>query len=117
MSTVYHYGAPQHSSQVADVDHRTCFTYCGVCNFWFVPDHTPHSKDEDCTVEDGHCIYCGVDHTETCLICGGHGFHKNGCEESDAPLEPIKMLGGVIHYLCDVGSIQSILTCCEAMKK
>ncbi|MGA8730297.1 MAG: hypothetical protein WB608_16200 [Terracidiphilus sp.] len=38
-----------------------------------------HQQDEDCTVEDGVCVVCLVDHSETCPECGGRGFHKMTC--------------------------------------
>lgn len=50
--------------------------------------HTPefegsgqHSKDSDCTLHGQTlcCLYCGVDHSEECLDCGGRGFHKGNC--------------------------------------
>lgn len=44
-----------------------------------------HNRDEDC---EGHinawtlqCDVCGVDHSGECLVCGGRGFHKDGCPE------------------------------------
>jgi hypothetical protein len=46
-----------------------------------------HLCDADCA---GHidpetlcCTICGVDHNCECPTCGGHGFHKAGCAESD----------------------------------
>ena len=39
-----------------------------------------HSRDEECTVgHDGCCTVCGVSHTETCVACGGKGFHRDSC--------------------------------------
>ena len=45
-----------------------------------------HSKDSDCTVdpETMLCTVCGVDHSESCPVCDGHGFHAVDCIESDA---------------------------------
>ncbi len=43
-----------------------------------------HTSDEECTVVDGSCVVCNVDHTGECLICDGRGFHKPGCEMGEA---------------------------------
>lgn len=41
-----------------------------------------HEKDEDCDVgEDGTCRGCGVSHVDLCGVCGGRGFHREGCSE------------------------------------
>ena len=40
-----------------------------------------HQQDSDCTVDSETllCIECGVDHSDSCLDCGGRGFHKPTC--------------------------------------
>lgn len=47
--------------------------------------HKPHTTDADCTVDPDtwSCVVCGVDHSGTCHVCGGHGFHTPHCPESD----------------------------------
>lgn len=46
-----------------------------------------HLQDEDCSEhidpETFCCAVCGVDHGSECWRCGGHGFHKPGCQEAD----------------------------------
>lgn len=62
--------------------------FCGPC----LPDHLAlgaqpfvHTRDEDCVLgEDGTCVLCGTSHVETCSACGGHGFHRIGCAESES---------------------------------
>lgn len=58
-----------------------------------------HTTDADCTVgPDGCCVVCGVDHGGRCDICGGRGFHKTGCPDSDEmTLEQAEsLLGGIL---------------------
>ena len=44
-----------------------------------------HVADEECTVgKNGTCDTCGVSHGEPCATCGGRGFHKQTCTESEA---------------------------------
>ena len=45
-----------------------------------------HTCDEQCApyVNNGCCPVCNVGHGRGCLVCGGTGFHKPGCKESDA---------------------------------
>ena len=52
-----------------------------------------HTRDEQCQVEDGRCIACGVAHGEPCPECRGRAFHRFGC-----PLLPetIQGLGVVV---------------------
>ena len=61
--------------------------FCGL--FSVEDDMTDHERDEDCApyIVDGLCSVCGVDHDCECHICGGHGFHKPGCQESDASID------------------------------
>jgi hypothetical protein len=42
-----------------------------------------HTRDADCDVnpETNCCRTCGVEHADPCVICGGRGFHLDGCEE------------------------------------
>jgi hypothetical protein len=42
-----------------------------------------HTKESDCEVdpETGLCRGCGVDHSEECPECHGHGYHQDGCTE------------------------------------
>lgn len=41
-----------------------------------------HTADEDCTVgPEGFCIGCGVDHSGTCVACGGRGYHRAFCPD------------------------------------
>lgn len=43
-----------------------------------------HTKDADCTLDDtDSCIVCGVHHGDPCPVCGGRGFHNEGCERAD----------------------------------
>lgn len=44
-----------------------------------------HNRDEDCDVDPATdlCRACGVHHGDPCVECGGRGFHKPGCSESD----------------------------------
>ncbi len=45
-----------------------------------------HERDDDCTLDgDDCCVTCGVYHGDPCGECGGCGFHRRGCSESDAP--------------------------------
>lgn len=39
-----------------------------------------HDCDADCTVVDGECVWCGVEHSDPCGTCGGRGFHGDDCE-------------------------------------
>ena len=40
-----------------------------------------HSKDSDCTLDSTDiCVVCGTYHGDPCPVCGGRGFHKEGCE-------------------------------------
>lgn len=43
-----------------------------------------HTQDEHCApyLVDDQCTACGVSHTGDCP-CGGVGFHRPGCPESD----------------------------------
>jgi hypothetical protein len=45
-----------------------------------------HEQDKDCApyLVDGQCTVCGVSHTNECPSCGGRGFHKPNCPDSDA---------------------------------
>ena len=44
-----------------------------------------HSRDEDCTLDaTDSCSVCGVYHGDPCPVCGGRGFHRDGCERIDA---------------------------------
>jgi hypothetical protein len=47
------------------------------------PVITEHHHDSQCSVDPKTlcCTECGVDHSNPCLACGGHGFHKRGCAE------------------------------------
>lgn len=52
-----------------------------------------HSKDGDCTVDTqtGCCVECGVDHSDPCPECNGHGFHKPECSGYNGePLERMR---------------------------
>ena len=44
-------------------------------------NNSPHEKDSDCDVDPqtNCCRVCGVDHSGQCPVCGGRGFHKEGC--------------------------------------
>lgn len=50
------------------------------------PESGKHSRDEDCTVDAAvdMCTGCGVAHGDPCPECGGRGFHREGCSESEA---------------------------------
>jgi hypothetical protein len=43
----------------------------------------PHESDDQCAVDPStHCCrVCGVMHGDPCPICGGRGFHLDGCAE------------------------------------
>ena len=46
-----------------------------------------HKQDSDCAPyldADDQCTVCGVSHTNECPSCGGRGFHKPSCPDSDA---------------------------------
>ena len=46
-----------------------------------------HKQDSDCTPyldADDQCTVCGVSHANECPSCGGRGFHKPSCPDSDA---------------------------------
>ena len=46
-----------------------------------------HSRDEDCTLDaTDSCSVCGVYHGDPCPVCGGRGFHRDGCERIDGPV-------------------------------
>lgn len=38
-----------------------------------------HTRDEQCQVENGRCIACGVAHGEPCPECRGRAFCRFGC--------------------------------------
>lgn len=40
-----------------------------------------HAHDRDCQIdpETRLCQVCGVEHGAPCPVCGGRGFHANGC--------------------------------------
>lgn len=41
-----------------------------------------HTDDAHCTVgPDDFCTGCGVHHGDPCGVCGGRGFHVEGCSE------------------------------------
>jgi hypothetical protein len=41
-----------------------------------------HAQDSDCTLDSTDvCVECGTYHGDPCPICGGRGFHKEGCED------------------------------------
>jgi len=44
-----------------------------------------HEQDSDCApyLVDDQCTVCGVSHTNQCPECGGRGFHKPECPDSD----------------------------------
>jgi hypothetical protein len=42
-----------------------------------------HTRDDQCTVRRGVCTGCGVSHASECGACGGRGFHRDGCDESE----------------------------------
>lgn len=44
-----------------------------------------HERDEQCDVDpaDDTCRVCGVLHGDPCPTCGGRGFHRAQCPESD----------------------------------
>ena len=44
---------------------------------------TSHNRDSDCTVVNDICAVCGVAHGDPCETCGGEGFHKDSCAESE----------------------------------
>lgn len=46
-----------------------------------------HERDEDCTVVDGECVVCHVDHSGECASCHGHGYHYPDCGESDETVD------------------------------
>lgn len=50
-------------------------------NYLAIDQTFDHSKDSDCTVdrETNCCQVCRVYHGEPCPVCGGTGFHVNGC--------------------------------------
>lgn len=50
------------------------------------------TRDEDCLVEQGICIRCGVEHGEGCEVCGGRAYHRFGCLASD---ETVAALAGI----------------------
>lgn len=63
-----------------------------------------HARDEDCDVdpETDTCrvLACQVYHGDPCSVCGGRGFHHDGCPESDTDC---KNCGTVEHgtgYAC-----------------
>ena len=45
-----------------------------------------HMKDADCHVdaETDCCVICGTYHGDPCHICGGRGFHMEGCRAAEA---------------------------------
>lgn len=45
-------------------------------------DHASAAGEKCHGGEDGLCQTCGVDMT-TCAVCGGIGYHRAGCAESD----------------------------------
>jgi hypothetical protein len=49
----------------------------------FFPMDADHNQDSDCApfIRDGSCMACGVDHSATCPVCSGRGFHKSDCLE------------------------------------
>ncbi len=66
----------------ATVADRSFFGWlCHECGYVHEQAHT---QDSHCTVVDGECIVCGVSHRVGCSFCGGAGFHKDGCSQSDA---------------------------------
>jgi hypothetical protein len=73
-----------------EIDYRACELKAdgGLTEIAGVTEKlTPHHmKDEDCSVDPSTnlCTVCGVEHGEACPVCGGRGFHKEGCAESDA---------------------------------
>jgi hypothetical protein len=38
-----------------------------------------HTRDSDCTVVNGECVECLVDHSGQCPCCGGRGFCLDDC--------------------------------------
>lgn len=43
-----------------------------------------HWEDEQCDLDsEDVCRVCGVWHGDPCPSCGGRGFHRPGCEDSD----------------------------------
>ena len=45
---------------------------------------TVHTKDSDCSLDEHFsCTGCGVQHSEDPCECGGRGFHRPGCANSD----------------------------------
>ncbi len=46
-----------------------------------------HRSDEECTVVDGACAECLVQHGLPCLSCGRRAFHLTGCPDSDETVD------------------------------
>ena len=46
---------------------------------------TEHTKDADCNLDETDCcVICGTYHGDPCHICGGRGFHMEGCRAAEA---------------------------------
>ena len=60
-----------------------------------------HIRDEDCTLGwDDCCVACGVHHADPCERCGGRGFHREACPESDATCEVCEERDGTLCPVC-----------------
>jgi hypothetical protein len=75
------------------------FNCCSaVSDFWYVhdvplvgesEDGIQHTKDSDCTVEDGSCTICDVWHNkDACAQCGASAFHKENCDQYEWQTRP-----------------------------
>lgn len=55
---------------------------CARCASEVEADRADHTDDAHCTVgPDDFCTGCGVHHGDPCGVCGGRGFHAEGCPE------------------------------------
>ena len=46
---------------------------------------TEHKQDSECTLDENDCcVICGTYHGDPCHICGGRGFHMEGCRAAEA---------------------------------
>lgn len=62
-----------------------------------------HDKDEDCDVDPATdlCRGCQVLHGDPCPACGGRGYHRPGCPESDATADDQRALVEVLRTSLD----------------
>lgn len=54
-------------------------------DYW-TDDDAPHLRDKDCAPylnDDEQCAKCRVSHSSECDECGGRGFHRASCSESE----------------------------------